>query len=123
MINGPAPTKATACGMPWDAILSHMEPLIFEAASSDQHDRVRITMSIRDFLVFLDGLNRLLQMHDVDAGSDPEHLGHVRELEGQCWAFWQALQGSVPTHACVSTRALRSSNRDVFHSDEVPPTA
>ena len=113
-----APTKAAACGLPIEYTLLHTEPVIFNYSGTELHDRVQLTVGMRDLWYLIEGLDSLRLRGDIGGVDDPAPQGVVRELHGQLAAFWRAIREPGPSHAGAHARALRLSNRDVFHSDQ-----
>lgn len=113
-----APTKAASCGLPIECTLAHDEPVIFQASGEEMHDRVQVTVSMKQLAYICEAVDRLRS-----AGlSDPDGLVATREaigeLSGQLWGFWRGVLHRRASHAGAHARALRLSNRDVFHSPE-----
>ena len=113
-----APTKAAACSLPIEYTLQHTEPVIFNYSGNELHDRVQLTVGMRDLWYLIEGLDSLRLRGDIGGVDDPVPQEVVRELHGQLAAFWVAIHGGDPSHAGAHARALRLSNRDGFHSDQ-----
>lgn len=113
-----APTKAAACGLPIDYTLTQDEPVIFNTSGNGLHDRVQITISLRQFWLVIEALQHLRSAglkYPEGHGTIPAQLS---ELSGQAVAFWEAIMKGEASHAGAHARALRLSNRDGFHSSE-----
>lgn len=113
-----APTKAAACGLPIECTLQHTEPVIFIYSGTELHDRVQVTVSMRELWYLIEACDSLRLRGSIGGVDDPDPRGVVRELHGQLAAFWVAIRGGDPSHAGAHARALRLSNRDVFHSPD-----
>ena len=113
-----APTKAAACGLPIEYTLQHDEPVILNTTGSGLHDRVQLTVSMRQFWLLIEAVDHLRSAglsFPVEHGTIP---GQCSELRDQLRAFWVAIHGGDPSHAGAHARALRLSNRDGFHSPD-----
>lgn len=113
-----APTKAAACGLPIECTLQHTEPVIFNYSGTELHDRVQLTVGMRDLWYLIEALDSLRLRGYVGGVDDGTPMGVVSELRDQLAAFWVAIHGGDPSHAGAHARALRLSNRDVFHSPD-----
>lgn len=111
-----APTKAADCGLPIECTLQHTEPVIFNYSGTELHDRVQVTVSMRELWYLIEACDSLRLRGSIGGVDGPDPRGVVRELHGQLAAFWVAIHGGDPSHAGAHARALRLSNRDVFHS-------
>lgn len=111
-----APTKAAACGLPIEYTLQYTEPVIFNYSGTELHDRVQVTVSMRDLWYLIEACDSLRLRGSIGGVSDPDPRGVVRELYEQLAAFWLAIHGGDPSHAGAHARALRLSNRDGNHS-------
>jgi hypothetical protein len=113
-----APTKAAACGLPIEYTLAHDEPVVFNFSGTEPHDRVQLTISVRQLAYLCEAADRL-RSAGFDGPDGPlatrEAIG---ELSGQLWAFWRRVFGARASHAGACARALRLSNRDGFHRAE-----
>lgn len=96
----------------------HDEPVIFNTTGHAMHDRVQLTVSMRQLWLLIEALDNLRSAglsFPVEHGTIPAQCSELRD---QLRAFWEAIvQGSAP-HAGAHARALRLSNRDVFHSPD-----
>lgn len=113
-----APNKAAAYGLPIGHTLQHDEPVIFQASGNQLHDRVQVTVSVKQFWYIMEALHHLRSAGLSGAVDDPDPREVIQELCGQMVCFWVAFRDSDPSHAGAHARALRLSNRDVFHSTD-----
>lgn len=113
-----APTKAAACGLPIEYTLQHDEPVIFNYSGTEQCDRVQVTMSLRQLAFICEALPYLRSAGLSGTDGQLATREAIGELSGQLDAFWGHIFGPAVSHAGAHARALRLSNRDVFHSPD-----
>lgn len=113
-----APTKAAICGLPIEYTLCHDEPVIFNASGNELHDRVQLTISVKQLWYVMEALHHLRSAGVSGGVDDPDPQAVIHELYRQLVAFWVAFRDGDPSHAGAHARALRLSNRDVFHSPD-----
>lgn len=111
-----APNKAAACGLPIESTLCHDVPVIFNASGNELHDRVQLTISVKQLWYVMEALHHLRYAGVSGGVDDPDPREVIGELYGQLVAFWGQFRDGDPSHAGAHARALRLSNRDVFHS-------
>ena len=112
-----APNKAAAYGLPIGYTLQHDEPVIFQASGNQLHDRVQVTVSVKQLWYVMEALHHLRSAGLSGGVGDPDPREVIHELSGQMVSFWVAFRDGDPSHAGAHARALRLSNRDGFHSD------
>lgn len=112
-----APNKAAAYALPIGYTLQHDEPVIFQASGNQLHDRVQVTVSVKQLWYVMEALHHLRFAGLSGGVDDPDPREVIHELYGQMVSFWVAFRDSDPSHAGAHARALRLSHRDVFHRD------
>lgn len=113
-----APNKAAACGLPIGYTLQHDEPVIFNASGEEMHDRVQVTVSMKQLAFICEAVDRLRFAGLSEPDGPLATREAIGELGGQLWAFWRGVLHRRASHAGAHARALRLSYRDVFHSTD-----
>ncbi len=96
--------------------IDHDEPIVICAHGNQLHDRIQVTLSVRQLWYVIEGLQNLRYTGLSQGIGDPTTPEAIGELVDQLAVFWVAFRDEVGSHGRAQAPALRLSNCDVVAS-------